>query len=83
MSANKHKPAIRARMAATGESYTAARARYLEERGLPQSTPTSATTARKRTAAIVAEYGDHLGIDGAPAAPVVVTRSSGRQQERP
>lgn len=82
MSANKHKPAIRARMAATGESYTAARARYLEERGLPQTTATSATTARKRTAEIVAEYGEHLGLD-APAAPVVVTRSSGRQQERP
>lgn len=61
--ASKHKAAIRARMAKTGESYTAARFRYLAERGLPPDTATSQTTARRRDREIVAEYGPHLGLD--------------------
>lgn len=49
---------------------------YLAERGLPLQTATSRVTARrraKREAEIVAEYGEHLGIDGLPGADAGTT----------
>jgi hypothetical protein len=60
---NKLKTKIRERMAQTGEKYSVARLAVLAERGLPPDHPTSVTTARKREARIVAEYGAHLGIE--------------------
>lgn len=90
---NKLKTKIRERMAETGEKYSVARLAVLAARGLPPDHPTSVTTARKREARIVAEYGEHLGIEvvtpaqekaraaadtrHAPA-PVVETRVGGR-----
>lgn len=70
---NKLKKKIRERMAHTGEKYSVARLALLAERGLPPDHPTSVTTARKREARIVAEYGEH-----APAPAVVEAKVGGR-----
>jgi hypothetical protein len=78
---HKHKRAIRERMEQTGESYQTARSRYLAERGLPADTPTSELAERRREAAIIEEYGPHLGIDlAAPVrgGPAIVVRQNGR-----
>lgn len=69
--ANQHQQGIRERQARTGETYTEARRGYLAERNLPAQTATSRVTAQRRAereAEIVAEYGEHLGIDGLPGA---------------
>lgn len=65
---NKLKSAIRARQAATGESYTTARAAVLAERGLPPDTITSKATERRKERQIAEEYSGHLGVglDGTP-----------------
>lgn len=86
---NKHKRAIRSRMAETGESYGTARLAYLAERGLPSDTTTSLTAAKKRDARVLAEYGAHLGLDllpelerAATPGPVIEARSGGRTRAR-
>lgn len=82
---NKHKAGIKA-LRLPGESYSAARRRYLEARDLPPDTTTSDATARRKLAAVAAEYGDALGIDimapEAAAAVVVEARRGGRAVER-